>query len=97
MTIAFTSTYIQKMNENNSNLSTINLGKCEKDLKYNYNISEESNLYILKIDSAQKDKNYPLIEYEVFYPLYDGKLEILNLSFCKGTDIELSIPIIINI
>ena len=40
--------------------------------------------------------NYPLIEYEVFYPINNGKIKILNLSFCEGTDIEISIPIIIN-
>ena len=95
MTIAFTSTAIQKMNEN-SNSTTINLGKCEKKLKNIYNISKEANLYILKIDTKQDYKNYPIIEYEIFYPLNNGEIEILNLSFCEGIDIELSIPIIIN-
>ena len=92
ITIAFTSTHIQKLNENN-NSTTINLGKCENYLKTAYNISEESNLYMLKIDTPQEYKNYPLIEYEIFYPLSNGKMEILNLSFCEGTNIELSIPI----
>ena len=95
MIIGFTSTYIQKMKEN-KNSSTINLGKCEDTLKYIYNISNQSNLYMLKIDREQKGKNYPLIEYEVFYPLNNGKMEILNLSYCEGADIELSLPIIIN-
>ena len=96
-TITFTSTNIQKINEEtNSNSSTINLGKCEETLKYVYNISNESNLYILKIDKEQKDKLYPSIDYEVFYPLNDGEMEILNLSYCKDTDIEISIPIEIN-
>ena len=94
-TIAFTSTSIQKMNEN-SNSTTINLGKCEKELKNIYNIPEESNLYMLKIDTEQEGKNYPLIEYEVFYPLNNGRMELLNLNYCKGIEIELSIPIIIN-
>jgi len=94
-TFTFTSTYIQQMKEN-TNITTINLGNCEKNLKNIYNISEKSNLYILKIDIEQKGKNYPLIEYEVFYPINNGKIKILNLSFCEGTDIEISIPIIIN-
>ena len=95
MTISFTSTYTQQMNEN-TNSTTINLGKCEEHLKEIYNISKESNLYILKIDKENKGKNYPLIEYEVFYPLTNGKIEILNLSYCDGINIELSIPIKIN-
>ena len=95
MKIALTSTYIQKKNEK-LNSTTINLGKCENLLKKIYNISEESYLYMLKIDIDQKDKNYPIIEYEVFYPLNNGDMEILNISFCKGLEIEISIPIMIN-
>ena len=77
----------------NKNSSTINLGKCEDTLKYIYNISNQSNLYMLKIDREQKGKNYPIIEYEVFYPLENGKIKFLNLSYCKTSDIEISIPI----
>ena len=95
MTIIFTSTELQKNNEN-SNSTIINLGECENILKKFYNISKDSNLYILKIDKAQEGKKYPLIEYEVFYPLTEGKIELLNLSLCDGTNIELSIPITIN-
>ena len=58
--------------------------------------TKESNLYILKIDKEQKGKNYPQIEYEVFFPLNNEKIEILNLSYCNNSDIELSIPITIN-
>ena len=76
--------------------SYYNLGKCEKDLKTIYNISDESYLYMLKIDKEQIGKNYPQIEYEVFYPLSNGKIGILNLSYCEDTDIEISIPILIN-
>jgi hypothetical protein len=38
----------------------------------------------------------PKIEYEVFYPINEGEMEILNLSYCEGTEIEISIPIEIN-
>ena len=51
---------------------------------------------MLKIDTNQEVKNYPLIEYEVFYPINEGQIEILNLSFCENVDVELIIPIIIN-
>ena len=100
-TITFTSTNIQKINEeSNYNYSIIDLGKCEEKLKYVYNISNESDLYILKIDKEQEGKNYPLIDYEVFYPIKDEnnteRMEILNLTHCEGIDIEISIPIIIN-
>ena len=51
---------------------------------------------MLKIDKEQRGKNYLQIEYEVFYQLSNGKIEILNLSYCEGIDIEILIPIIIN-
>ena len=51
---------------------------------------------MLKIDIGENKKNYPLIEYEVFYPLNNGNIEILNLSFCEGINIELTIPVKIN-
>ena len=95
MIISFISTYIEKMNEN-ERVTTINFGKCEKKLKEIYNISEESNLYLLKVDKELEGKNFPQIEYEVFYPLKNGKIEILDLNLCQGINIELAIPVIIN-
>ena len=39
----------------------------------------------------------PKIEYEIYYPLYNStNLTKLNLSFCKGSKIEISIAIKIN-
>ena len=99
MTVELTTTSIQEINEK-TNLTTINLGKCGDYLKEIYNIPRESNLYILKVDKKQENKNYPLIEYEVYYPIKDAnnseKMEKLNLSFCDGINIDLFIPIIIN-
>ena len=38
----------------------------------------------------------PKIDYEVYYPIYDNNLTKLNLTWCKGTKIEISIPVKIN-
>ena len=38
----------------------------------------------------------PKIEYEVYYPLNDNNLVKLNLSICKNTNIEISIPVYID-
>ena len=97
MTIVLTSTFIQNNKENIiSNSTSINFGKCVNILKNVYNISEESDLYLLKIDIEQEYRNYPLIEYEFFYPLDNEKLDILNLSHCKDINIEILIPMQIN-
>ena len=89
------STFMENINQN-KNITTINLGKCEIELKNRYNISNESNLYILKIDSEKKGMNFPIIEYEVYFPLKNETLEKLNLSFCEGIKIEISYPINLN-
>ena len=91
MSIIFTSTEIQNSNKNKT---AIILGKCEKKLKDFYNIPDESSLYIMRIDINQKSLNIPRIEYEIYFPLNEeNKLEKLNLSVCKGTEIELFIPV----
>ena len=38
----------------------------------------------------------PKIDYEVYYPIYDNNLTKLNITLCKGTKIEISIPVKIN-
>ena len=87
-----TTTSNQKNNENN-NVSTINLGECENKLKHNYNISKTDSLYILKVDALID--NILKVEYEVYYPFTINNFTKLNLSICKNIKIEISIPIII--
>ena len=48
MIVTLTSTINQKNNENNGNVSTINLGDCERLLREAYNISENETLFIKK-------------------------------------------------
>ena len=96
ITVILTSTLNQKNNEHINNIS-MDLGQCENILKYNYNISNNDSLYILQIVSEEDGMKIPKIEYEIYYPLNDGtNLTKLNLSYCKGTKIEISIKVKIN-
>ena len=96
ITVILTSTLNQKNNEHINNIS-MDLGQCENILKYNYNISNNDSLYILQIVSEEDGMKIPKIEYEIFYPLNNGtNLIKLNLSYCKGTKIEISIKVKIN-
>ena len=52
-------------------------------------------MYILKIDVNQEGLKIPKIEYEVYYPLFGDSLIKLNLTVCKDSKIDLSIPIVI--
>ena len=75
----------------------IDLKECEDILKNNYNISKNSSLYILKLIIEEKGMKIPKVEYEVYYPLYNiSSLTKLNLSFCKGKKVDISIPVNIN-
>jgi len=85
-----TSTINQKNNEN-KNVSTINLRECENRLKEKYNISKNDSLYLLKVDI--KYGFIQKVEYEVYYPFSNNSFEMLNLSICKNIKIDISIPI----
>ena len=89
LTYTITSTKNQKKHIND-NVSTIDLGKCEDKLKDLYNISKNDSLYLLKIDYMVE--NILNIEYEVYYNFSHNNLKKLDLAFCKGIKIDISIP-----
>ena len=97
ISIILTSTKNQEKNEN-ENMITINLCKCENILKNKYNISTNEPLYILLIIlEIEKGMKIPKIEYEIYSPFYnDNTLTKLDLNLCKGTKINLLIPVTIN-
>ena len=59
MIITLTTTKNQKDNENNSNMTTVNLGECENILRKEYNISENEEIIMIKVDSYQKGMKIP--------------------------------------
>ena len=89
---AFSSTFMENINQN-KNITTINLGKCEKKLKEEYNISLNDSLYIFKIDT--KIENIQKIEYELYYQFIknNNSFTKLDLSICEGLKIDIYIPI----
>ena len=92
MIVALTSIINQKNDENN-NVSTINLGDCETKLKLAYNISFNETLFIKKIDVLEDGMLIPKIEFDVYYKLNGTNLVKLNLSYCYNSKIDISIPI----
>ena len=83
---------LAKTNQNENNI-TINLGICEDLLKSRYNISKNDSLYIFQFFHFEVGMKIPKIEYEVYYPLYKNNLTKLNLSYCQGTKVEISIGV----
>ena len=80
-------------NNNNSNISTIDLGDCEERLKDIYNINKSLPLIIFKIDYISPDTLIPIIGYEIYHPITYLRL---NLSYCEDILIKLNIPVSIN-
>ena len=85
----------QKNNTQN-NISTIDFGECETLLRNYYNISNESKLYMKKMDITQEGMKIPKIEYDIYSKLNGTNLIKLNLSVCENTKILISVPVIIS-
>ena len=80
-------------NNDNINISTINLGECGNILKNKYNISQNQSLLIFKIDYFQEGSSIPIIGYEIYNPINKEKLK---LEYCKNTTININIPANLN-
>ena len=71
-------------------LSTIELTECAEYLKKYYNISEQEDLIMIKIDKNTTDA----VVNEIEYYIYDFNGKKLDLSLCKGISITVNSPII---
>ena len=80
-------------NHKTGNISTIDLGKCEKRLRDIYGINETLPLIIFKIDYSMPDILVPIIGYEIYHPLNKTKLDMKN---CEEFLIQLNIPVSID-
>ena len=85
-----TNTQNQKNNVENKNMTIIDLGECETELRKVYNISW--NIYILRVDKELKGLKIPKIEYEVYTLNNNGNLKKLNLTVCEKFKIGIYIP-----
>ena len=85
-------TVIQKNNEN-YNVTAINLGECEDKLRQYYFIDKEIPLLVFKIDIFEEGWDLPKIEYEVYNPYNRDQL---NLNLCQNSKIKISLPINMN-
>ena len=75
---------------NDNNISSINLGACENKLKINNNISINDPLLMLKADIYEIGMLFPRIEYEIYNILTKQKL---NLSICNDDKVDISVPV----
>ena len=77
---------------NNLSISKIDLSDCENLLKEIYDIDDNKELLLLKIDIYESDLLFPKIQYELYHP---DTRELLNLTHCQNLtmDIEYEVEI----
>ena len=71
-------------------LSIVDLGECETLLKVENNIPFEAELIILKKEKKDSPADEKDVQYDIYNPL---TYEILNLSICENTTIDLYVPV----
>ena len=79
----------QKGNDN-PNISSIDLGECEKILKNNSNLTDEDDLILYKIDIKNEDSSITYVQYEIYNP---KTLQMISLEYCKDLSIIVNIPV----
>ena len=78
--------------ETNNNITKLDIGQCEKELRDHYNLTDDELLYMEKMEIPQPEKKITKIEYNIYCKLFGSKLVRLNISECKNSKILLSIP-----
>ena len=93
MQVTLTTSETQKNNIYNdsyiTNNTLIDLAKCEISLRSSYHMSNDTSLYIQKIDVIQDGMQIPKVEYDVYSRLDGKKLQKLNLSICGNDKINI--------
>ena len=96
LTVSLTTVLNQINDKNNSNISTIDIGDCERILKDECKIPYNQSLFMRKIDVIQTGMKIPKIEFDVYTKLNGTHLTKLNLSYCSNSKIDISIPTLID-
>ena len=82
-----------QINNNNSSISSIDLGKCEEILKQKYNIPNDESLIIFKSDIRSENSLSTFVQYEIYHP---DTLAPLDINECYEEQITISVPVNLN-
>ena len=79
----------EQKNNDNPNVSSIDLGECEEILKKNLSLNESQELIVFKMDIKSDDLSSTYVQYEIYDP---NTLDIVPLDECKNIPINIQIP-----
>ena len=80
----------QKENDN-TNISSTDLGECEKILKNNSGLTEEDELIVYKIDIKNEDLSFTYVQYEIYNP--KNLEDPMSLDACEDVSIIVNVPV----
>ena len=88
------STFEYQKNNEEANVSSIDLGTCEQSLKTAYGIDNNQSLIVFKIDYKNPETKKTYVQYEIYNP--NNFSNPLNLSVCNNAKITISTPVDLN-
>jgi len=81
----------QQKSQSMPNISSIDLGECEKKIKANTKgLKEDDELIILKTDLRDNNIKSTFVQFEIYHPY---TLQKINLSICDSVDISINVPV----
>jgi hypothetical protein len=78
-----------QINQENPNVSNIDLAECEDILRAENHLDEDEDLIVYKTDIKTSDLSSTYVIYEI----YDSSLNKLNLDVCKDSHITINVPV----
>ena len=87
-----TKSEIESLMEINNKLTYVNLKECKTKLLENNSLPNNSDLYILCLETPNKLSNSSVNDFS--YQVFNNKGEILDISICNNISVEISSPII---
>ena len=78
-----------QINQENPNVSNIDLAECEDIFRSENHLDEDEDLIVYKTDIKTSDLSSTYVIYEI----YDSSLNKLNLDVCKDSHITINVPV----
>ena len=91
--VIYSISYLDNQEENNFNVTIVEIGKCENILREKYNLTHNDSLFLFKIEYFEEGLYFPIIQFHLFASKIK---EELNMDLCKDAEINMFVPVSIN-
>ena len=84
------STVEEQLNNTSNEISSVDLGECEKKLRIQEGLNETEEFLMVKLDIKNSSLNATYVQYEIFNPHNFTKV---SLEICKNITIKIKVPV----